>query len=458
MSKLKSLHSPLPYFYLKKPNLEKVERGKIFEKASKLGEKLLQFVQGVNEPRYLYWDEIKYKEIPEGLISEEAWFLIRQFRALLSRVTPIKAEKGEYFKWVRLPYLEESLHKIDISSGGQVLATMDVLSGVNKQKFISRGILEEAIASSQLEGAHTTRQVAKKMIIERREPRNKDEQMILNNYNMIIKIDEDYKNQQLSETILFELHRMITQKTVSEEEQGRLRKDSDKIVVQGLIGAQEYITHIPPKEDFVKEEIRKLIDYANDENEEKFLHPIIKAIFLHFWFGYLHPFTDGNGRLARALFYWYLLRKNYWTFMYLPISMTIKRAPIQYAMAYIYSEQDSLDITYFFDFHIRKIIQALNDFNEYVSRKILENREIDRILSKDMNLAERQKYLIHHLISENNTYTTVTSHSTLNNISRQTAAKDIKRLEKIGLIVGAREGKYIKYRATQKLLEMSSEH
>lgn len=188
------------------------------------------------------------------------------------------------------------------------------------------------------------------------------------------------------------------------------------------------------------------------------MHPIIKAIFLHFWFGYLHPFTDGNGRLARALFYWYLLRENYWTFMYLPISMVIKRAPIQYAMAYIYSEQDSYDATYFFDFHIRKIMQALNDFNEYVSRKILENKEIDRIVSKDVHLVDRQKYLIHHLISENDIYITITSHATLNSISRQTAAKDIKQLEKTGLIIGTREGKYIKYRATQKLLEMFSNH
>ena len=179
--------------------------------------------------------------------------------------------------------------------------------------------------------------------------------------------------------MLFELHRMLTYKTVSREEQGRFRKDQDHIVVSGQIGSQEYITHLPPTEMFVKKEIGRLIDYANDQNGEKFIHPIIKAIFLHFWFGYLHPFTDGNGRLARALFYWYLLRKGYWTVMYLPISLVIKRAPVQYAMAYIYSEQDAHDATYFFDFHIRKIMQAMNDFNEYVSRKISENRKIDNI-------------------------------------------------------------------------------
>lgn len=455
MSNFRNAYS-LPHFYLEKPNLRKVDKSKIFEKLEKLGDKFAQFLRGVNEFRYLYWDDMKYKGIPEGLTVEEAWFLVRQFRTLVSRPTPIKTEKGEYFKWVRLPYVDEFLHKIDINSGGQIFTTMDVLSESNKQKFISRGILEEAIASSQLEGAHTTRQAAKDMITEGREPRSKSEQMILNNYNTIVKIDEDYKNQPLSESVLFELHRMLTQKTIAKEAQGRFRKDSDGIVVQGQIGSQEYITHVPPRETFLKEEINKFINYANDENSEKFLHPIIKAIFLHLWFGYLHPFADGNGRLARALFYWYLLRKNYWTFMYLPISLVIKRAPIQYAMAYIYSEQDSFDATYFFDFHIRKIMQALDDFNEYVSRKVVENKEIDRIISTGIHLVDRQKYLIHHLVSENNAYVTTTSHTTLNNISRQTAAKDIKQLEKVGLVAGIREGKYIKYHATKKLLSMSS--
>ena len=357
----------LQRYFLEKPDLGRVDRSKIFEKLESLGNKFTEFLQQINEPHYLYWDDMKYKQMPEGLTPEETWFLVRQFRNAVSRATPVRIEKKDYFRWIRLPYVDEFLHKIDISSGGQIFTTMDALSESNKQKFISRGILEEAIASSQLEGAHTTRQAAKKMITEKREPRNKDEQMILNNYNTIVKIDEDYKSQPLSEALLFEMHRMLTQKTIENEQQGRYRKDADSIVVQGIIGTQEYTTHVPPDENFIKEEIKKVIEFANDEDGKEFLHPIIKAIFLHFWIGYLHPFVDGNGRLARTLFYWYLLKKKYWTFMYLPISLVIKRAPIQYSMAYIYSEQDSHDATYFFDFHIRKIMQALDDFNEYIS-------------------------------------------------------------------------------------------
>jgi len=447
---------PEEMYYIEKPDLTKIDKSRMAEKLEESGfHEFRRYFEKTNEPKYLYWDKLKYKNAPQGLTKEEFWSLVRQFRNLLLKKTPIKAENGDYFKWIRLPCTEEFLHKIDISSGGQVFATMETLSDMSKQKFISKGVLEEAIASSQLEGAHTTRQVARKMIIEKRQPKNVFEQMILNNYNTMLALDEDYKNQELSEELLFEIHRMLTQKTIEESKQGRFRKNKDNVVVQGYIGSKEYTTHIPPKEAFIKNEIGKLIEFAND-NEKEFLHPIIKAIFIHFWVGYLHPFADGNGRLARALFYWYLLRKNYWTFMYLPISTIIKRALSQYAMAYIYSEQDSCDMTYFYDFHLRKIMESLESFNVYIKEKVLENKAIDKILSKDIILNDRQKHLVHYLISGDNIYATVTSHGMLNKIARQTSAKDIKILEKKNLVEGNRSGKFIRYMATEKLLRMAN--
>lgn len=452
--KTKKIKESLINFKLEKIDLKEINNATAFEKLNKNGNNFSVFLSQVNEPKYLYWDDIKYRQSPGDLTIKEAWFLVKQFRKLMSVQTPIKTESGDYFKWIKLSKVDEFLHRIDFSSGGQVFASVETLSGVNKQKFLSRGILEEAIASSQLEGAHTTRNAAKLMIVNKREPQNRDEQMILNNYNTILKIDDDFKNRELSEDLIFELHRMLTDKTINDGDVGIYRKDEDDVVVEGQIGNEKYITYNPPNEKFVREQMVELIKYANGVDEKGFVHPIIKAIFLHFWIGYLHPFVDGNGRLARALFYWYLLRKEYWTFKYLPISLVIKRAPSQYGMAYIYSEQDDHDLTYFFDFHVRKIIQSLEDFDTYIVRKINENKQIDSLITKNIKLSDRQKYLLHHLTSDVGAHTTVTSHSTINSISRQTAAKDIEKLNKLGLIIGVREGKYIMYRASKKLLEM----
>ena len=387
-------------FCLEKPDFDKINKSAVFEKLEKIGDKFRLFLQEVNEPKYLYWDDVKYRQPPEGLTIKESWFLVKQFRSLISGPTPIFTEDSKVFRWIKLPEVDEFLHRIDVASGGQVFTTTEILSGANKQKFLSRGILEEAIASSQLEGAHTTRNAAKIMIANKITPKNKDEQMILNNYKTILKIEEDFKERNLSENLIFELHRMLTKKTVDDFDVGRYRKDSDNITVEGEIGSKKYVTHVPPKAKFVKEQMSRLIAYANNDNNETFVHPIIKAIFLHFWLGYLHPFVDGNGRLARSIFYWYLLKNNYWTFMYLPISLMIKKAPAQYGMAYIYSEQDGGDLTYFFDFHIRKIMQALTDFNSYVMRKTEENRQIDRIVSEkvklfDFRIIDRHFYWMH---------------------------------------------------------------
>lgn len=325
-----------------------------------------------------------------------------------------------------------------------MFAPYQMLSEQNKQKFLTRGIIEEAIASSQLEGANTTRKVAKNMILQKREPRNQAERMIINNYKTMQMIEQDWKHRKMSLELLLEIHQTLSDKddNIVVGDRGRLRTD---------------IVHTPPKEAFLKKEITRLIDYANDEGGNVFIHPIIKAIFLHFWIGYLHPFTDGNGRLARALFYWYLLRQGYWTMMYLPISTVIKKSREQYSMSYIYAEQDDFDITYFYDYHLKKIIQALDEFHVYVNKKVSENRLIDQIVSKESNLNERQKNTLHYLLSEGDgAFSTAMTYMTLYNVSRLTAYNDLHKLMKLGYVVPRRSGKEQHYFITEKIKRSQS--
>lgn len=450
----------LPHYYLEKPDLKKVDAAKVMEKLSLSSDKLQELFTRVNSP-YLYWDSLRYKispsagSFPYGVTPEEGWFLIRQLRKLSSQKTVIKSEKGSYFSWIRLPYNDEFLQRLDMHAGASIFP--NGFSSSDRNQFVIRGIMEEAIASSQLEGAHTTRTVAKKMLLENRLPQNKSEQMIVNNYKTIVAIENQYKDSELSLDLMFTLHSQLLENTdFPDEQKRRLREDRDNIVVSGFISSQEYITHVPPGESFLQEEINNLIDFANDNESDRFVHPIIKAIFLHFWIGYLHPFTDGNGRLARALFYWYLLKKGYWMIAYLPISVIIKRAEVQYPMAYIYSEQDGFDLTYFYDFHIRKLIQALEEFQIYIQSKLGENKKLDTVLGQDMklNLNDRQKQLLHYLLGDDHASVTVTSHGDIHKISRQTAAKDLKSLEDNGLLTPKREGKFIRFYPTEKLLQL----
>lgn len=435
---------------IEKVDFNKIDKSKVLDKYFSNPAKYERFISRANSPKYLYWDKVSHIEAPDDLSSEESWFLIRQIRSLSSSFTVIKSEDNKKFMWYRLNKLDEYLHKIDFFTGGQMFASHNVHQDVHQHKFLGRGILEEAIASSQIEGANTTRSVAKKMILEKRAPRNRSELMILNNYKVMKNLEEEYKDSDLSRDLLFRIHADITEKDpeIPEEDKNRFRLDKDEIVVHD----NERIAHIPPKSKFLEKEIDNLIEYANDKGDESFVHPVLKAITLHFWIGYLHPFTDGNGRLARSIFYWYLLKKGYWSMLLIPISTVIKKSRKQYDDAYLYAEQDGLDLTYFIDYNIRKMIQAIEEFSNYVDRVKDENKIVDRLLDQKYHLNVRQKQLIYHLIDEGDgSYSTAMSHSTVNNISRQTAASDLKNLQDLGLLKSKKVGYYVRYYATSKL-------
>ncbi len=443
-------------YTLEKPNLNNISPERFNELISQYFDNkslLSGLILKTMSPVYLYWDKVRFKTIPDGMSKEEYWKIIKFVRQAQSVDTPIKDEKsGKNFTWTKPPELEKFLHDVDLNTGGNLFSFASDIDDNNRSKFISRGVMEEAIASSQLEGAHTTRKAAKQLIREGRKPTNESERMIINNFNTMNLVEITYKNNKLSRELLFELHAMITKDTVEQDEQGRFRRDEDQIVVTEK--ATGIIYHVPPKLDFVESEIDRLISFANDEIGTSFIHPVVKAIMLHFWIGYLHPFTDGNGRLARLLFYWYLLRNNYWAFAYLPISRIIKKSPVQYGNAYVYSEQDDLDLTYFIDYNIRKTEQAIDDFKLYLKEKAEENSQMNKKSKTKYHLNDRQIQILQFLHSNPQESTNLKIHMNISHVSKATAIKDLKDLEKIGFIRSEKVRRNVYYYGIAKIKEL----
>ena len=278
---------------------------------------------------YPYWDKLKYWPMPEGITPEMAW-AFREFSAVGKRnhLSLLDTSGKAFSYWLPDP-AQERLYRIDRSAPGQLLVEGEPPSPQERDRYIASSLMEEAIASSQIEGAATTRRVAKEMLRTGRTPKDRSERMILNNYRAIERL-RALKDSPMSLEMLHELHSILTEGTLDEPgAAGRLRRspEDDDILVYD---ADQYILHRPPKGSELQERLEKFLSFANDAQSGPFIHPVIKAILLHFWIGYDHPYVDGNGRTARAVFYWYLLRKGYWLFEFVSLSRMVLRAAGQY--------------------------------------------------------------------------------------------------------------------------------
>ena len=437
----------MTYFHLEKPKIKKEDRLQIINamESSKTMQDINLFTQEANEPIYRYWDTLRYrKPLPQGLTSEQAWYAVKLARLFERRRTEIRSESGVFFGWVKLGIFERYCHEFDLHTGGELMTSIGELKADEKKRLISKGLMDEAIASAQLEGADTTRAYAQKMLREKIKPRNASDQMILNNHKAMLLIEDDYRNKKLSIDLINEMHSILTEKTLdSENELPRMRKKGEKMYVAEE--AEGVIYHKAPDMEFVDTELPKLVNFANSD-EGEFVHPIIKATMLHFWIGYLHPYTDGNGRLARLLFFWYLLSQGYWAFAYLPIAAKIKnKGKKSYTMAYVYAEQDDHDLTYFISYLLRKSIEVHNDFQNYVKAMRKSNKEVALAARMQYGLNDRQIQLIKYLTADSDNSTTISSYTLVNGISRATAINDLSELNKKKFIKKRKVGRTVYY-------------
>jgi Fic family protein len=158
-----------------------------------------------------------------------------------------------------------------------------------------------------------------------------------------------------------------------------------------------------------------------------------------FTIAYVHPFMDGNGRTARALFYWYMLKHRYWLFEYLSISTAILSAPAQYYRSFLYSEIN--DATYFIVYNLKAIHKAIEDMNAYIERKQKEKKQALRFTIKYPALNPRQRSLLASAVEKPHEVFTIETHANIHGVTYQTARTDLLGLRDMGLLEMRKEGK-----------------
>ncbi len=411
-------------------------------------------VGNIPNDRYAHWSKLKHMQPPEGISNEEWWLAIKFARASIRHELPLVDKNGYRFSFSDSGYLNRMLHQIDRDASGRIELPVDVVNPQSRNRYLVSSLIEEAITSSQLEGAATTRRVAKEMLRTGRKPQTKSERMIANNYRAMEFLRE-LGGDSLSMSLLLELQSILVEGTTNDAGiAGRFRQAEDEVLV--IDSRDNEVLHIPPNAAHLEERLNNLFRFANHTDDASFIHPVIKAVLLHFMIGYEHPFVDGNGRTARALFYWAMARAGYWMAEYLSISTIIRKAPAQYARSYIFSETDDNDATYFIDYNLRVILGAIERLHKYLARKSKEISEVQRLLAGSALttiLNHRQMALLISARKQPDQLYTIRSHRTSHNVTYQTARTDLLKLADLGLLQMTKRGRSFIFRPAENTEE-----
>jgi Fic family protein len=403
-------------------------------------ERLARLLNAPADPRsserYLHWDKLRRLKPPDALSVEEWWWRIKHVeRGSGMRSLGLLDKGGKPFQYGLPDLLLRSLHHVDQECSGRV--AMDEVVTSNRQagqRFLVNSLMEEAIRSSQLEGATTSRVVAKEMLRSGREPKDRSERMIVNNYRAL-QFMRNEMGSTLDPELVLELHRILTEGTLDDPTAaGRLqRPDEDRVAVFDRDDGRR--VHLPPPAEELPERLRRMCEFANESaTSERFIHPVVRAILLHFCLAYDHPFVDGNGRTARILFSWSMREQGYWLIEYLSVSRILREAPAQYGRAFLETETDGGDTTYFLIHQLGVIERAIDEMHDYLARKIGEVREVEELLHGTDGFNHRQLAVLSDALHHPGRSYSFKGHADTHRVTHETARADLTRLVERSLL------------------------
>ncbi|MCK5580907.1 MAG: Fic family protein [Candidatus Omnitrophica bacterium] len=410
---------------------------------------------------YCPWDKFSNLSLPKTDYSHEIlWVYMKMFmRSSAKQVKHVVDIEGKPFAFSLTDAILKNLHFIDMHLSDNLVFKHTSVDEDQKEEWLKKrvisSLIDEAITSSQIEGAATTRKQAKAMIKSGKKPKTHDEKMILNNYRAIRLITEDLKNEALSVDLIKKIHSVLANGLLEDpDEIGEFRHD-DKEEDKVKVWDDDTILFIPPNYKEIEQRITDLCAFANDDQE--FYHPVIKAIILHFMIGYIHPFVDGNGRTARGLFYWYLVRNGYRLFEYVSISEVIKKSIGQYKRAYLYTEKDGGDLTYFIYYHLGVILKCVETLEQYIQKKIIEHDTLKKRIRQQEGISLRQIDLLNHAIRHKDAVYTIKGHLNSNKISWATARSDLLNLVKKDFLTQHKSGKELYFLVSDQIEDLLME-
>lgn len=371
--------------------------------------------------KYLPRREIIYR-LPVSVPIGAFWPQLQQERRANARIVPLRSVKEESFWWVLTADIAAQTEAVL-----EIVRRDVVLDEPPFDRLQEDVLFDEAYCSSVIEGADATKEAARAFIQSGRQAANKSEQMIRNNYDAMFYVLE-HIDEPITKTTIQDIFSLITAGTVEPQQAYR----TEDVVVQSARGE---IVHRAPSADQVPAMMQQWLDFVGDEE----MPPLIKACIAHFYFVYVHPFVDGNGRTARALTYMILLQSGYGFFRYISISDILAGERGRYYRAIRDVEQDGLDMTYFIEYYTGMLMRTVQDLKLRLVDGVLHGRLLESLAASGASprLMEGTKWLL----SSDAASVTIKDWQNRFGVATETARQDLFRLEEAGVLRRRKSGR-----------------
>lgn len=323
---------------------------------------------------------------------------------------------------------------------GYLLGKMDTLGFEVKKNALLNVLTENIIKSSEIEGELLNKEQVRSSVA-RKLGLNYDstiniERNVEGVVEMMIDATQNF-NQPITEERLFGWHAALFPTGYSgmykiEVGQYRSDKNGPMQVISGSIGREKIHYEAPEAKD-LKKEMDCLIDYINNNHKDNLL---IKAAVVHLWFVIIHPFEDGNGRIARALTDMILAQQDDTKYRFYSMSSQIQKIRKSYYNILEKTQKGPMDITNWIIWFLETLLEAIRSSEDILSG-VLKRAEF---WQKHNNLifSERQKKVLNRFMDDFKGNLTTTKWAKICNCSQDTATRDIldliekKILKKIG--------------------------
>ena len=387
--------------------------------------------------RYLTLDEIKHRLKQQGT-AESEWINLKKEIISARKTGSITL----FYKLIEPKFwfypADVILRKIDeIEKIGKELYEQINKQATFKTEFLLDSAIEEAITSAIYEGAHSTRAQAEQLIASGEKPKNKDEWMLINNFRAMRWVKEN-QSSALTKNVILELHKIVTENTLEGDDinfQGRFRNDTV------FVGPHEGVEHAK-----IEQAIDDMI--ALTTNNPRYFHPLLKGIIVHYFIGYIHPFFDGNGRTARALFYFKSIKNQLNYVELLSVSAYLRTHGKQYEKSFEKVKDNEYDLTYFVDFCLDSIGSALVE----VSRKVNYLLRMTDLRER-FNLSQTQVGLMQRMALHKFRTIGIEEYAQQISKSREFARQELKSLLDLNLLSELKVSKKLVYKVNADKLK-----